>query len=663
MEDRARRDRLVVLGVALGLALLVRLPTLFTDPLWGTTEQHEFGLYPAHLVHGLLGPSEVYLPQRHQGCTILFGVGCWPVMAALGTTVGATRVCSILLHVLLSGVIALLALRARGREAGLAAAALAGVGTPALLHFATKGSTNHDDATLFVGGALLAVAAARGGSRRQAALGALAGLLGGLAIVYYLDALFAVVGVAAAALLGAGRGPRLLGFAAGFGLGYLAGLPFGVDLWGSGAVQVAVEDGALSNGLLATVSERLGLLWDSGLEEALGPWRSFEWGPISFHPERWGTAAYVGGLLLMTACGIPGLAGTDLGARRVLLGAAVATAVGFAAVVGSGVDITYGGYTTPLWTYLVVLAAAGWPRREAAPWVRGAWAMGLAAALLPALPGALEPVEVALAGDVSAEETRVARSLRVDRIADHAITGRSLLWEDAEVLEAWLEPRPRDRGALARVLGKQVGLHLHHASWRPETWPDLPPRLLRWWGQGVGEGVVLRLQRAVRDGPGVDKVPSILDGIDGFSWPPEPFPVGSREADVVEGLLLDLLHYASGRLEECEVVLERPALRRDGCVAAGRWAYLGRRQDELARWNDERGLCRDVELGVGFGLEMAREVDWTAPPPARLSWLWPEATPEAEAGFQCGYQRELTRVQGVRGADWRAAPADDVPCL
>ena len=115
-----RRGWLVVAAVTLLAFFVVRVPLLLPEPQWGTMEHHEFGLFASHLVSGLVAPPADYLAEPHQGCTFLFGLGCAPVIALVGPTVGGLRLCSLLLHAAIALIFAVVARRVWGLRAGLA---------------------------------------------------------------------------------------------------------------------------------------------------------------------------------------------------------------------------------------------------------------------------------------------------------------------------------------------------------------------------------------------------------------------------------------------------------------------------------------------------------------------------------------------------------------
>jgi hypothetical protein len=129
----------------------VRLAVLRFSPQWGTMEHHEFGLFAMHLATGFIAPLADYLPEAHQGCTYLFGLIAAPVLAILGPTVSSLRLASLVLHGVTAALFAALGTRVAGLRTGLVAGALLVAAPPMMVHFAHKGSTNHDDADLFVG--------------------------------------------------------------------------------------------------------------------------------------------------------------------------------------------------------------------------------------------------------------------------------------------------------------------------------------------------------------------------------------------------------------------------------------------------------------------------------------------------------------------------------
>ncbi len=646
-------------------ALVIRLPALRTDALWGTTEQQEFGLFPSHVVSGLIEPTASYLPQAHQGCTVLFGVACAPIVSWLGPTLEATRLCSTFLHVAICIVIALLALRGGGLLAGFAGAALAAAAPPGLQHYATKGSTNHDDATLFVGLTLLFLTCGRSGDRAsQLRWAAAAGLAGGIGVLYYLDAAFALAGVLAVGGIvgGAGWRTRLAGVGVGGTAALASGVALGVRPWASDAIRQAFARSPIAAEQGPTLVERASTILGEWPNLALGFPGDLSFLKLSLSVGEGGAALYS---VVLLATGLLGLAANRRDpdrSRLIPLASAAAIALTIAALIGSGVGLDSPNSLPPAWTYLVVFAAAAMPASGPARWVHLA---GLCFALWLSLgAGVAGPALSWATGTGASVEASLANRLTVARLATHQIARKHIVDRPSASLRSLLDERPDERDDLLRILGWQTILRPG-----PETMPGALPPIhpgadeasaggRPWYWQGVGEGVTMRLVIASQNGTSEDQLPEVVRSIAAFETPIEAADRSDRDA-FWAGLLQELLWHSNGRFADLEPLVGRLDIRPSLCRAAGRWAYVARRPAHLVEWNAASRACSEEELGMGWAEAMAWDVvdpDRPLASTPQLRWFWAGASHSAQAAFRCTLAAELAFMARMESIDWRSGP-------
>jgi hypothetical protein len=675
----------VVLAVTLGAFFAVRLPILLFEPDWGTTEMDQFGLFAAHLISGLLGPPADYLPQPHQGCTFVFGLGCAPFVALGGPEVGSLRLCSLALHAAIALVFTGLSARIAGWRGAAAAGALFVLAPPMLAHYAQKGSTNHDDCDLFVGLALLLLVSggARGASREALARAAGAGVLVGVAAGYMLDGgMRGLVVLGLAVLLtGQGRAARAAAMGGGLLASLVTFLSLGVSDGEDGVVRKAFSRSTLwaedRSGIepAAPLLERVVQLVDFAL-------------PTGFRvsgPDLWGTVPLSEGVLLyaypalMAALALLGLLALRLGDRepgappreasRLLWWACVLVpAVQCVAVLFAGLEVEV-DYIAPIWPYLVVLAACALAPSERLRVPRlAATSLALSAALLLCFEGMQWKLLAFYGGPSTDEEdtflqSRFAGALRAARPERHAFGPRLVEARGAEGLRALVDSRPLESPALLRMLGHAAAFALTEAACGPEREPprrlgaDLDPAARALFFEGLGEQVAQSPEPCPRlqGGPGAA-------GWDGALGQALRVAAGSDWDALVQGVAFGLLDLRDGRFGGLERGFPWGPARRAMCVGAGQWAFVTMRPVELMEWLDPARACAEEELAAGWGLAAGRDRVPTAdgaPTPA-YRWWWPDASPAASMAFDCAWRAERAVVESITaGAPWN--PAED--CL
>ncbi|MCO4769948.1 MAG: hypothetical protein KDA24_07930 [Deltaproteobacteria bacterium] len=671
--------------VTMAAFFAVRLPILLFEPDWGTTEMDQFGLFAAHLVSGLLGPPADYLPQPHQGCTFVFGAWCAPVIALAGPEVGSLRLCSLTLHAAVALVFTLLASRAAGWKGAASAGALFVLAPPMLAHYAQKGSTNHDDCDLFVGLALLLVAAPGADGRGRGALvrAGLAGALVGLAAGYMLDG-----GVRGAVVLGLAlvmwsRGRLARGSAMAGGL--LASLAtfavLGVSDGEDGVIRKAFSRGTLwaedRSGIEMTApfSERLGQLIDFALPTGFRVSGPDLWGLV---PMSEGVLLYAYPALLLVLAVIGGIALTspseptaNRGLRLVQATCVLVPLVQCSAVLFAGLEVEV-DYIAPIWPYLVVLAASafapGAPRRRRVRTLAASIALG--GALLLCFEGMHWKLAAFYFGASDEEsntwlQSRFAGSLRAARPERHTFGPRLIDREGPKGLRQLAKERPEESPALLRMLGQATALDFTDRACGPEGRApgllglDLAPAERAWFFEGLGEQVAMSPEpcRMLHGGPsaaGWDaELGAALRGAvpDEASW-----------MALLTGIAYGTLERLDGRFGGLEQRFAAGVPRRALCVASGQWAWFTMRPVELMEWLDPAAACTAEELALGWGMAVGRDLGPGAnsAPTPEYRWWWPDAPASAARTFACGFRSERDVVSALATG---GRPESTAPCL
>jgi len=678
----------VIAALTVIVFMAVRVPIMWLEPDWGTTEMDQFGLFAAHLVSGLLGPPADYLPQPHQGCTFLFGAWCAPIIAIGGPDVGSLRLCSLTLHAAVAAIFVLLAGRLAGWKGALGAGALFVLAPPMLAHYAQKGSTNHDDCEFFIGLALLLLIAPEANGRGRQALvrSGLSGLLVGLAAAYMLDGGLRGLIVLGLALLvwQAGRLQRATAMLAGGVAAVVWAALMGV---GKGEViQVAFSESNLwaeSGGEPGPpLGERIGQLFDYALPTGFrvsGP-DLWGWLPMS---EGALLYSYPVALLLMAGLGAVALRdsrpeGESTEARRgvllLVLSCATVAVLQCAAVVLAGLEVEV-DYIVPIWPYLVVLAAGGLAVGPQVRW-RRARQIGGVLVLAVALLLCFEGMERTLApfyggrdlGTDSKVQSRFAGSLRAARPERHGFGQNLIERQGADGIRQLLREDPRSAPGLLRLLGQAEGLQVAERACGLERGPaipnlpgDLPPHARPLFWQGVGEQLATSAEPCALvtggpSNPGWDQ--ALLDAL-------QVGTAGEESAweGITNGLAMGLMELGDGIFNGLERGFQEERERRSLCLAAGQWAFETMRPVEVQEWLDPAGMCSDEEFAVGWGTSVARNVAPGAkdPPEPRYRWWWPELGDAAGRAFDCGYRTERAVVLALTTST--PPPRETKPCL
>ena len=675
----------LVAVIALTLFALVRLPLLASTPELETTEHHEFGLFAVHLGRGLIAPAADYLPEPHQGCTFVFGALCAPVLAITGPVVGGLRLCSLLLHAGIAMVFALLAARVAGFLAGLIAAGLFAAAPSAMLHLAHKGSTNHDDADLFVAAALLLMLPlARDGARGVLARAAGAGALVGLAAAYMADGgLRGLVMAAVALLLIRGR-RRDVALAGAAGLLVSLGLAAALGIrpgGGDSAIALAFAQSPLAPDGGPGLVDRLGLFFTSALPHTFTVSPGPLGGVITDRIRFWIYPALLTPLVATAAWGWRRSQPAGRGAeRRLVVAAALAVVtVHLAAVLLSGVDPGISDYLVPVWPWLVALAAIGATGLPGGrPWRRAAGALGGGLAVLICLPGTLVPIGAVLrvpeglppqAPVPTADQATFMLSLPGSRVTRGRLGQRLLEADPRRLVEIVSAERPGEEAEFARLRGWAAASVLVEQTCpsRPGAAPPPPPpqpgpaaQTIHWEGVGEGAARWSGLCRPLLENGRTRRRGDLALALARSTWV-EP----AASAHVVRGLALAALDQRDGDFEGLELDFAPGEDRRQLCIAAGQWGFLSMRITELRTWLAESGACPSEQIAAGWAMALAR--DWPAgrepPLTPRWWWWWVESTARTEGVFECAWQAERANVAALIDPGARSLPRPIEECL
>lgn len=598
--------------------LMVRLLPFAYDPLIGTTEQHEFGLFAEHVVLGLLGPPSAYLPEPHQSCAVGFGLLCAPWQWLFGPTMGTLRICALVLHALGAAAVVTAARGMGSPSTGVVAWSLVTVAPPKFVHYGHKGSTNHDDAAWLLALALLPLLSGPWTAPRRV----ISALIAGLAAAYYLDALAPAVVLIVAVSWSVGRGGwrgTASSFVA-FALGVASLLVTGAEPWRSGGIVRAVTGEGASFVGWARLQRGL----DAFLAMGEFPQR-LHLGTVALPGEGWGGVAYGFALLSLVflpgppAAGVPTMEQWQrMALRRVVLAMGIVQVLVVWVVAA---DPGLPGYLPPAWTWWVLAAAVGAPSRATASWARIRSIVALTvvalAALTPPWQGSwrclvgLEPSGVS---QVLLDQGALTRELRGSRLLRSSL-GRSLALRGLP--PDWLGlfgDRPHERLDAVRLLG--VGAAMRGAS-MPRVASAVQAEVARGYGCGLA---------------GQDAVPGA---------------VGAHGSVVLEGWAW--CRSGGGPDELARYVGELPPgpAREAACVGLAHRAWEGARHDWLMGAMDVPLRCSGAALGRGFALGLLTDAGGRPVEGASIRWWWPSAPDSAAVSFEA----ELGRAGSPTAAD------------
>ena len=567
---------------------------------------------------------------------------------------------------------------------------------PMMVHFAHKGSTNHDDADLFVGLLLLLLLVTPRSARARDLTSFSVGLLAGLAGAWLLDGGLRAAAVVAAAWF-VGPRPELRQLVA-VGLGLVltvgAAATVGVDLGSSSAIVDAFfdpeeeEEESLEHGSGSKLGDRIGALISDGLQASFEVSTGDAYGiaPLPRGPRRWGYLALTAVMILIGGLlspgrprGPPGREDAHRPGRVVVWACVAAIAAQLAAVTASNVGLEP-DYIVPIWPYLVLLCARAFAPARAGR--RGlvvggaavAWA-AWGAALLLCLGGPWQNlVRFWSPGSetsedperASARQASFARSLSAGRPTRHPLGRRIVERLDTTALADLAAARPEEAPAFVRLLrwdaARQLvdGACAENGVALPQLDRGVPPGGQAIFWEGVGE--------ALARWPEPCSAPLAAAPVGA-----EPLQAAVRQQVEGDDLLWRALvtGIAQGRLDERngdfqgldEDFADDPA-RELFCVAAGRWAFLTMRPVELEQWLEVTPVCHAAELAVGWGIGLARDRPPTAAtPPPRLVWWQHDADEPSVRAFDCAWEREDRQVRALVAGIAVADPPADQACL
>lgn len=640
----APRRRGLVAGVFVALVVLfvlVRLPAMNTQLWWGSAEQHHYGLFPHHLVHGLAGPALDYLPEVHQGCAVIWGAACAPLFAANGSTRGSLRWCNLLWHSAMFALFALLAVRLAGLPGLVGTGLLWLLAPPSVIDASHFGWVTHIDAGLLTALCLLFLCGAERGGRR-AWWGFAAGVVAGLSVWFYFDSVLVLAGLALAAMSLLDR--RSAGWAgAGFGLTLLPQIVIGGWWSHPGGLDAALSgDGP---GLVARLGGLLGdalpRMW--GYPGADGPDATWLGGP-----ELPGTLYWLGLGLALAAGVVLARGAAGLVARAALFG----VVVHLLGCLLSGFDLSHGRYLMPMWPWLVLGAGAGAGRAvvEGGRAARALAAVGCV--LLVGLglkfgPATWAPVDPPMRAWADARAAYV--------LPEHAFA-QVLLDGGPDALLDLLERYPGDRGDLLLLAGRSLARRGRGAV--PAVGDRVPAVAQPYFLEGLGRE--LAEQRA-KEGP-ID----VAWAEQTWRAMPAGRPDFSRGA--LFGSFVRLLDDVRDDWLRIEQAGLSPRERDQLCISYGAWSQpLGWTYQPLRRTDT---WCSPDAFAVGVGAGLAR----TMVPPGRMPdgqpelswWLGEEPTGPVRGAFLCGWSTEKRRLRALAGDGWREArplPSPHERCL
>jgi len=678
-------------------------------------EHHEFGLFAMHLATGFIAPLSDYLPEAHQGCTYLFGLIAAPVLGIGGPTVGSLRVASLILHAATAAIFAVLGHRVGGLRAGLVTGALMVAAPPMMVHFAHKGSTNHDDADLFVGLVLLLLIVPGSRAARSGLRACLLGLLVGVAGVYLLDGAVRALAAIGVCSLMTGRPSKkqVLGFGTTLLMVVVLSWAVGIRMGPTTSVGHAILDTPIVPTLdrqgdaKPRMTARIVDLFDVAIPEGFrgGYPLPFEWETMPEWVRGW---SYPVGLLLLIFIASLGRKQAARGPPeqwelRLLLERScwAVIVVQIVAVLVSSLDVA-SDYIVPVWPYLVLLAALAFvPCAGDSRWM--ARVRLLTASVIVVLPLSIGGAAVwqdvrsfysppfgERTGNeaVSAQQAAFAQSLVAGRLGNHVRGYRLVMERDDERLLRLAANRPSEAVSFARLRGRAGANHLVDEACRLMSrrgFAALEPglgtaqRLVFW--EGVGEGLTrwpepctpLVLRQLSDLDPASDRMPAgndpILSGSSSLAHiVRELSELPSPESDAfLMGLAEGLLDEREAEFEGLELAFPEGRERRAFCLAAGRWAYNWLRPVELTDWLEVSAACTSTEVAVGWGIGMARDVAPGAESGVRPNyrWWWTDPSAEEVAAFECSWERGREELDAMLNDQPAPSPGwrDCLPAL
>lgn len=655
---------LVVLAVVLTF-LFARWPSVSSRVITNINDHTTFGLFPAHLLSGLIATPQAYLPEPHQGCAILWGAPCAGVFSVLGPTAGALKWCSLLWQALMVGVFAWLALRVAGPRSAVLLGLLWALSPPTVVASASFGLPNHIDAGLLTAAFALALLAAHHSRGRGISLAV--GLLAALSVYFVFDAVLVLAGLVGTYFLQHRRLPtRLKWLVSGAGLG-LSPYLFGGGYWSEGRGREALlgvfglGESPPSHSMLDRASE----LFGSGMPAALGFWE-----PIAVLGGRGPSLdAGIGMAIVGVAWSCAMLAGIQInGPARPW--ARMAVAAGLAHILGavaSGLPL-FPFYLTPAVPWFLLASAFG----LAGLWGKNPLGVGrlatvvlIGSLMLVASPGTVQRALESQPGNwtVTEDLAEALEARRPHRLLRHPLGYSRLTSLEAEELRGLAMSQAAHRDELLRILGRSLESELEPEDSAAPLWEARWDALM---ASGPSEGPA-RLYVALGAGSGYSEAfdsggstTSYLNAVESQlesmrsargerDW---PFEVGawlqpaSRISAVSEGGGL-----AGRRLS--------PSL----CVAVGlHWVEAGVHAEWLLNLV-ERAECAASELGVGAAMGAAQAFSQAAFPALPPLTVWSEgrALPaEIEDAYSCAYPEFRKVVDSLRSDPWPMTASDDV---
>jgi hypothetical protein len=639
-------------GLTLGW-LALRVWTVRQLTITDVKDPITFGLLPHDLVHGLMAPPTAYLPELHQGCALLWGAVCAPVLAVAGPTFGSLRTCSLLWQTLLVLAFVALAWRTAGRWGAAAVGALLAFAPPMLVRSSTLGLPDHiDAAALLAVGLLAALRATDEQVARRPAWAALSGLAVGLAVFFLFDALFAGLAVLAALAWWArrqGRTRRLgAAAAAGFAVG-LAPFALGLGYWRTpGGARVFERLLGGGEGAGAGLVERTGTLLAEHLPGSAG---FVDPTPVLglLVPSR---AAAWGYLAVVLALGLAAAFGPARGRRRdVAVVALAAAGLHGLACLGSGLDLANHFYLLPAWPWLVLAAAlgvAGLVERGRGPAIAAGLAL-LAVALLCPPSSTVE----AFGGSASSALRRHVDGERAAHLLGHRLGYERLPEEPSERLLERAVDRSEHRAELLRLYGGQV--------WREAFGPGEADRIER-----ADEARAALFDAAARQPSSVRAFVLLGGGRAAFreamETAPDAGPPGAWALLWSDGSVDPWrLGLALGAVSMVDAEALEPtgvAQARATCAALGLWSAenalgtLPFARQAASPWCDEADFAVGFGIGRGLRLEPGAEV---GEPPSLAEQAGRAVGSGSEAGWRCALDGALEGSRAVAGRDWGQA--------
>ena len=670
------RPAAVVLATAAAF-LAVRLYTLRNDVSLHTIEMCDFGLWPAHLVSGPLGPPAAYMALVREGGNLIFGLVAAPVYALLGPSFYALRVSNVAWHVGTTLVFAALAYRLARWRGALLFGALWTLAPPALIKLQQTGWANHLETTLIGGLALLSLTMALDARRPLARVAwpLAAGLFGGLAVFFTYAGLSMAGGLVVAALATRlwRRGWSVVLFlAAGFGLGLIP-LVLARVVWYDPQIYWELAGGDLLTFLLggaerARLDDPGGPLWRAG---SLSTVRIPEILALEVPGHRVIALGrlYLVGLATLVACGVMwqlrrrdpdgetvGISSASLG---VLVGAGATVVLHLLLCVLSDFDVRtlQDRYVVPVapFAFLLAATAAAIPLRPD----RGRWLTA------PALAAA--PLVLGLGAAQITAHTTPNGPLHVESmLKGHRFT--SPLRSHLEALSPAdraraAEQRPHDRfeilrthGAAASILAQSGGATAWGRTLLVESDSTPPPGRPALW-EGIGRSVV-----------------SVRSTID-----PATFTAHLAEGPDDPVLRAHLLFgMGDGDMDRSTAELDASLIRVTSmasdpalpvlCAGVGarlmhnRYALL-----EQPAPSDVLQRCADEWLAVGMGMQIARETlpdrVWPHDEPQLQWWVPQEVSGREQRSFKCGQVWESRAQVAIAGEGWVAAESGVSPLV